>query len=306
MATGLSLSTSGSLQSMSKTIIAEAIDQIEPAAPLKGLVSEYPIPSGSYQVNVPIWGRLTAAALTEGVDLAVPQQLTTTVVQLTASEHGILSFVSDKLAHENNESVLSSIGSMQGRAMGRLLDGDLITLIQNFDVTSGGGAGAATSMFHIAGAVSYLRTDNNAAYGPAPSRPNAVLHPEQIRRLTTEMAGLTAVGATATAGQYVPEGPSADVLKQYWRGNDPIFGVPIFEDGNISGDFAGDSSNDAKGAVFVKEALALAMESEIKAEEERDASLRGTELVTSAIWGESEIVGVWGVVIHSMADKLPA
>ena len=303
MATGLSLSTSGSLQSMSKTIIAEAIDQIEPAAPLKGLVSDYPIPSGSYQVNVPIWGRLTAAALTEGVDLAVPQQLTTTVVQLTASEHGILSFISDKLAHENNESVLSAIGSMQGRAMGRLLDGDLITLIQNFDGTSGGGAGAATSMFHIAGAVSYLRTDNNAAYGPAPSRPNAVLHPEQIRRLTTEMAGLTSTSAAATAATgFVPEGPSADVLKQYWRGNDPIFGVPIFEDGNISLD----GSNDVKGAVFVKEALALAMESEINAEEERDASLRGTELVTSAIWGESEVVGVWGVVIYSMADALPS
>ena len=158
-------------------------------------------------------------------------------------------------------------------------------------------------MFHIAGAVSYLRTDNNAAYGPAPSRPNAVLHPEQIRRLTTEMAGLTSTSAAATAATgFVPEGPSADVLKQYWRGNDPIFGVPIFEDGNISLD----GSNDVKGAVFVKEALALAMESEIKAEEERDASLRGTELVTSAIWGESEVVGVWGVVIYSMADALPS
>ena len=302
MATGLSLSTSGSLQSMSKTIIAEAIDQIEPAAPLKGLVSDYPIPSGSYQVNVPIWGRLTAAALTEGVDLSVPQQLATTIVQLTASEHGILSFISDKLAHENNESVLSAVGSMQGRAMGRLLDSDLITLIQNFDVTTGGGVGQPASMFHIAGAVSYLRTDNNASYGPAPSKPNAVLHPEQIRRLTTEMAGLTAAGVTATAGQYVPEGPSADVLKQYWRGNDPIFGVPIFEDGNITKD----ASNDVKGAVFVKEALALAMESEIKAEEERDASLRGTELVTSGMWGESEVVGVWGVVIYSMADALPS
>ena len=55
MATGLSLSDSSSLEDMSKIIVAEAIDNVEHAAPMSDLVSRYDIPSGSKQVNVPIY-----------------------------------------------------------------------------------------------------------------------------------------------------------------------------------------------------------------------------------------------------------
>ena len=37
------------------------------------------------------------------------------------------------------------------------------------------------------------------------------------------------------------------------------------------------------------------MEQEIDAEQERDASLRGTEVVMTGIWKEAEIVDNWGV-----------
>ena len=299
MATGLTLSSSSSLSDMSKIIVAESIDNVEPSAPMMDLVMRYDIEAGSKQINVPIWGRQSAVALTEGVDLSVPQQVTATVVSLTASEHGILSFVSDRLRHENNENVLSAVGTMHGRAVGRLLDSDLLTLLDSFS-TSKPGAGSNATFQTIAGAVSLLRTDN-ATFGPAPSKPNAVLHPEQIRRLTQELAGIQAGGTGAAAGAVVPEGPSAEVISSYWRGNDPIFGVPIYEDGNIDNTV---SSTNAKGGVFAREALALAMENEIAAEEERDASLRGTEIVTVGTWGESEIVDTWGVEILSATDAI--
>jgi len=299
MATGLTLSSSSSLSDMSKIIVAESIDNVEPSAPMMDLVMRYDIEAGSKQINVPIWGRQSAVALTEGVDLSVPQQVTATVVSLTASEHGILSFVSDRLRHENNENVLSAVGTMHGRAVGRLLDSDLVTLLDGFS-KSVPGAGNNATFTTIAGAVSYLRTDNNSTFGPAPSKPNAVLHPEQIRRLTQELAGISAGGTGVTAGATLPEGPSAEVISSYWRGNDPVFGVPIYEDGNISRDGSGDS----KGGVFAREALALAMQSEISAEEERDASLRGTEIVTVGTWGESEIVDTWGVEILSATDAV--
>jgi len=298
MATGLSLSGSSSLGDMSKIIVAEAIDNVEPSAPMADLVSRYPIENGAKSVNVPIWGRQSAVALTEGVDISVPQQVTATVVNLTASEHGILSFVSDRLKQENNENVLSAVGTMHGRAVGRLLDSDLLTKLDSF-TTSKPGTGSQATLVTIAGAVSYLRTDNAAAYGPAPSKPNAVLHPEQIRRLAQEVGGITAAGAGITAGATIPEGPSAEVIQAYWRGNDPIFGVPIYEDGNISVD-----SNNSKGGVFAREALALAMEDEIHAEEERDASLRGTEVVTVGTWGESIIVDEWGMEIFSLSSGI--
>ena len=298
MATGLSLSDSSSLEDMSKIIVAEAIDNVEPSAPMADLVSRYDIESGAKQINVPIWGRQSAVALTEGVDISAPQQVTATVVNLTASEHGILSFVSDRLKHENNENVLAAVGTMHGRAVGRLLDSDLLTLLDSFSVSKPGASNNATFVT-IAGAISYLRTDNDSTYGPAPSKPNAVLHPEQIRRLTQEVAGIQA-GGSGMPAQTVPEGPSADIISSYWRGNDPVFGVPIYEDGNISRDGSGDS----KGGVFAKEALALAMEIEIHAEQERDASLRGTEIVTVGTWGESEIVDTWGVEIYSATDAI--
>ena len=298
MATGLSLSGSSSLGDMSKIIVAEAIDNVEPSAPMASLVSRYDINSGEKQVNVPIWGRQSAVALTEGVDISVPQQVTATVVNLTASEHGILSFVSDRLKQENNENVLSAVGTMHGRAVGRLLDSDLLTKLDSFS-TSKPGTGSQATLVTIAGAVSYLRTDNNSAYGPAPSKPNAVLHPEQIRRLAQEVGGITAAGAGITAGATIPEGPSAEVIQAYWRGNDPIFGVPIYEDGNITV-----ASSNSKGGVFAKEALALAMEDEIHAEEERDASLRGTEVVTVGTWGESIIVDEWGMEIFSLSSGI--
>ena len=217
---------------------------------------------------------------------------------MTASEHGILSFVSDRLRHENNENVLSAVGTMHGRAVGRLLDSDLVTLLDGFS-KSVPGAGNNATFTTIAGAVSYLRTDNNSTFGPAPSKPNAVLHPEQIRRLTQELAGISAGGTGVTAGATLPEGPSAEVISSYWRGNDPVFGVPIYEDGNITV-----ASSNAKGGVFAKEALALAMEMEIAAEEERDASLRGTEIVTVGTWGEAEVVDNWGGDIFSLASSI--
>jgi len=42
----------------------------------------------------------------------------------------------------------------------------------------------------------------------------------------------------------------------------------------------------------------------IQAEEERDASLRGTEIVTVGTWGESIIVDEWGIEIFSLASAI--
>jgi hypothetical protein len=46
------------------------------------------------------------------------------------------------------------------------------------------------------------------------------------------------------------------------------------------------------------------MEREVRAEEERDASLRGTEIVTTAVWGQGETVDVWGVEMLGDAASL--
>jgi len=295
----LSLSGTGNLQSMSKIVVTNAIDNVEPVAVMKELVTTYDIPAGHYQVSVPIWDRMSAAALTEGVDLFSPTVVAATVRNVPASEHGILTFVSDRLQHQNNEDVLAQIGVQHGNALGRLMDDDLLVLVDGFSL-SAPGAGLAATFLHITGAISQLNSEQSTSFGPVPSQPNCVLNPEQIRRMVQEVVGMQAGTTTGMSANPIPSGISEDVIKRYWRGNDALFGVPIFMDGNI----AIDGSGDAKGGVFAKEALALAMEQEVRVGDEPDISLRGTEIVSVGVWGELEIVDQWGVEIFSAADHL--
>ena len=291
---------SGTFQDISNILLAEAIDNIEPAAPNKELVTNITIPSGHYQVTVPIYGRTTAAALTEGVDISPVQgPEVANVVTQTASEHGVMTFVSDRLAYQGNDDAIAVVGEQHGRAVGRLLDQDIIGLFDGFS-NSIGSAGADLNLSSVAVAVGFLRSDDST-YGPAPNPINASLHPEQIRRLLTDVAG-QAASISTFGGNPIPTGLSEDVVKNYMRGRDPLFGVPIIESPNISRD----GSDDAKGAVFSQRALHLAMEQEIRAEEERDASLRGTEIVTVGVWGQGETVDVWGVEMLGDAESLVA
>ena len=295
----LSLSGTGNLQSMSKIVVTNAIDNVEPVAVMKELVATYDIPAGHYQVSVPIWDRMSAAALTEGVDLFSPTVVAATVRNVPASEHGILTFVSDRLQHQNNEDVLAQIGVQHGNALGRLMDDDLLVLVDGFSL-SAPGAGLAATFLHITGAISQLNSEQSTTFGPVPSQPNCVLNPEQIRRMVQEVAGMQAGTTTGMSANPIPSGISEDVIKRYWRGNDALFGVPIFMDGNI----AIDGNGDSKGGVFAKEALALAMEQEVRVGDEPDISLRGTEIVSVGVWGELEIVDQWGVEIFSDAAHL--
>ena len=299
MASGLTLSSSSSLSDMSKIVIASAISNIEPAGPTNQLVSRYDIPQGAKQVNIPIWGRNDAVALTEGVDISAPQQLSVTVTSLTASEHGIMTFVSDRLTRQNNEDILAHVGEVQGGALGRLLESDLITLFDGFS-NSIGSAGSFLTYYHVAGAVSYLKTDNNASYGVAPGTPSGVFHPEQIRAFVQEVTGIQGGGTTGMAAQPIPQGVTAEVISNYFRGNEKVFGVPIFQSGVLTRDGSGDS----KGAIFVPDAIALAMAHEMEAEEERDASLRGTEMVMVGEWGEAEVADPWGVEMLGASDAI--
>ena len=294
----LSLSTTGNLQSMSRIVIAKAVANVEPAAPMMDLVARYDIEKGSFQVSVPLWNRMTALSLTEGIDLASPQVIAATIRTLTGTRHGLMTFVSDRLKDQNNENVISEVGVQHGNAVGRLLDGDLLTLIDGFGLTAPG-AGNAATFLHITGAIAGVRTNTDTTFGPAPSKPVAVLHPEQIRLMVQEATGMQAGGTTMSA-QPIPVGLSEDVIKAYWRGNDPLFGVPIIEDVNI----VLIAGNDAKGGVFARQALALAMEQEMKGEEQRDASLFGTEIVTSDVHGETELVDAWGREIFSKIDPV--
>jgi hypothetical protein len=302
MTVGLNLSATSSLEDMSAIVIASAVANVEPAGPVAALVHQVPIGQGEKQVNLPFFGRQDAVALTEGVSVPEPQQAGVAVRSLTASEHGILSFVSKKLERQNNENILSTVGMMQGNAVGRLRDTDVIALFASVSKTIGAAA-TANDLDDVSGAISYLLTDNDAVdggdvtkFGPAPGTINVAIHPEQLRRLATASIPLSsgAVGSTLA-----PSGLSEQIIKQYWRGNDPLFGSPIWVDGNI----ARDSSGDSIGCAFVEMAFSLAVAEEIDSNDDTDIRLRGTEIVTVAEWGEFENVDTWACALFGATDS---
>ena len=297
----LTLSTSSNFQQsgsgMSQIAISESIQHVEPAGPSLSLVNRKDIPSGHFQVNLPIWGRISAAQLTEGVDLSDPEDVTVTVRTLTGARHGALVFLSDRLIHQNVEDVAAEVGMMLGNADGRLLEDDIVALYDGFN-TSQPGAGVNGSLLHIGWAVAFLRTDNNTSFGPIPSNPNAVLHAEHIRRLVQDVVGIQAAGTVGLSANPVPTGISQDVIENYWRGTNPLYGINIYHSGRITRD----GGNDSIGGIFAREPLWVAMEQEYRGAIERDESLFGEELVGSDVHGEAEAVDEWGFEFLAAAD----
>ena len=299
MANGYTLSSSSALSDMSKIAIAEAIDNVEPAAPTPSLVFTKQIGQGEKQVNVPFWGRVTSAALTEGIAVQATQQMTSTVRQLTATEHGNVIFISRVAKQQNNEDLPRAGGVMAGRSVGRLMSTDIEALFTGFSVEAGPGTGTAAGLRNILGAVSYLNTDNAAAFGPVMSRPQAVLHTEQVRMVAGALTSMS-VGTTDSADAFIPTGMSERIIKRYFRNKEPVYGVPIWESGTI----VRDSGDDVIAAVFAHEALLKAVAREITAEDDNIPRMRGMEVVTVAEWGELEGVDTWGTKLTSDSAAL--
>ena len=73
-----------------------------------------------------------------------------------------------------------------------------------------------------------------------------------------------------------------------------LAGIDIFESANISVD----GSGDAKGAVFVPQALGLAVKWDVNIEPQRDASIRGWELNATACYGVGELKDNYGIEMY--------
>tara|TARA_Y100000310_G_scaffold260629_2_gene269679 strand:- start:14902 stop:15789 length:888 start_codon:yes stop_codon:yes gene_type:complete len=289
MATGLTLSSTSNLSTGQKILVAAAKIALEPAAPDPDLVSNERIPLGHKQWDILTYARLaTATALTEGVDLSQNQQLVTAALQITPSEHGIITTLSNRLVRRQGDTnVVSSAGTMLANSLRRRQALDIIALYDGFSKTAPG-ASLAIDVTHFRGAVAYLLTDNDSAYGPAPMPVHAALHIEQISDIILD---ITDPGAVVSSR----EGLSAEMLQRWWRGRDRLYGVEVFHSGNITRD----SSGDSKGAIFNPDALRLVMADDADVTEETDNSLRAREYGIFQEWGEGERADPWGVEVYS-------
>ena len=267
--------TTGNLENAQKIIISAARYTEEHNAPAMALTEKFTLPKGAKQVTVPKVGQMTMSDLTDGQDIIDEEEIGMTTVDLTASEVGAKVILTDNLVRQSAPNVFSIIGRQLGDGMARKKDKDVLALYTNLNGgTNLGTAGTSFKVTNVQAIIAYAKANK---FG---SQLYILHHPNAIAYLSKEAA---TVGTTA--GGAIPEGWTADLLKNFFSGLRPLNNVPIFEDGNITVD----SDDDGIGVIADKSAMATLTSVDTRTERQRDASLRATEVVMTADYGVFEL-----------------
>jgi hypothetical protein len=254
-----------------------------------------PLHDGS-TINLPYFGTVSANALSEGVDMVSPQAMTDTNVQLTPAEVGAQILLTYKLARDNQEDIIRAAGRILGDAMVSKRESDLAGQLDDA-TTSLGAAGQALTLGEISAAWALLSGNALSAGGPAPKPYVMVHHPFVLLDLVDVFTPLL---STTSAGTESVGGAVADAaLRNYTLGR--LFGMTVYESGNISID----SADDAKGGVFASGrggGLVLATAKEWDVRPQDDESLRATELNIVGEYAVGEYLAGWMVELYNDAQ----
>lgn len=258
-----------SISALLPSIIAEAMFQAQEASIMRQLVKTYSLPQGNGKtVTVPVYNKVSAADIAEGTDLA-NTEVTAGSAVLTVAEAGIMTTVSDLAARSASSNVVADTGILFGRAIAEKMDKDLIALFAGLNGGVKIGTGLALTAADIFKAVATLRARGLTVDGMV-----AVIGIEDAYNLKSSMTNTFADPAGDVGN---------DALRNGFVGR--LAGIPVYESANVVGD----------GAVFHRDALGLAVMSDIAIEAQRDASLRATELVAVATYGVGELNDQYGV-----------
>ena len=269
----MAATTSTTLDDLFANIIAQARFTAEEESLMLGLVTRYDIGNEAGKtIQVPKYPAITAAALTEGTDMS-STTVSTSSVDITVGEVGAQVVLTD-LAAMGAGNPAEELGTVLGNSIATKMDVDLIALFDGFS-TALGAAGQEITVADLFKAAATLR--NNKAQGEI----FAVVNPFQAYQLK---ANLTNTFANPNGG----DAQNTAMVNAYVG---TIAGIDVYESANV----AVDGSDDAKGAVFSREALAIAMKRDFQIETQRDASLRAFELNATAIYGVGELDDTYGV-----------
>jgi len=269
----MAATTSTTLDDLFANIIAQARFTAEEESLMMGLVTQYNIgDEAGKTIQVPKYPAITAAALTEGADMT-STTVSTSSVSITVGEVGAQVVLTD-LAAMGAGNPAEELGTVLGNAIATKMDVDLIALFDGFS-TSLGAAAQEITVADLFKAAATLR--NNKAQGEI----FAVVNPFQAYQLK---ANLTNTFANPNGG----DAQNTAMVNAYVG---TIAGIDVYESANV----AVDGNDDAKGAVFSREALAIAMKRDFQIEAQRDASLRAFELNATAIYGVGELDDTYGV-----------
>jgi hypothetical protein len=272
--------TSTTLSELYTEIIQEAIFTFQETSVMKPLVTTYSITGQGKQIAVPVYPAISAAAVAEGTDLSNtainPDEAT-----ILASEVGVMTTLTDLARDSASRNVASDIGKLFGEAIAKKVDTDLVALFASFSTDVGQAATELTADL-LFKAQATLRSLNV----PAPYY--GVFHPKAVFNLKKT---LTQAGYNTSSHAISEIGNEA--LRNGYVGR--VAGIDIFENANISID----QYDDSIGGVFHPISLGLAMKADFKIETQRDASLRGTEIVATVTYGKGVVKSDYGVKLTS-------
>lgn len=244
------------------------------AGAVKPLVTKYTLPDSSGPTYyIPRFPRLAAQHLQDGVPLNQMQKVTTDeVLAITPGEVGIQIVVGKRAARMAKEDVMAAVGKIAGNAMALIEDEDLITLFSSV-TASKGGAGTTLLVGHILAAKT--RIAGNATNPGAPPY-FAVMHEYQYHDIAEGVLALSS-GALQSGG--LNDGMMSEVLEKGTVSR--IGNVEIHVDSNVSID----SSDDATGCVFNREAFVHVTFSGMDTVNEYSNDLRATKINVTADYG---------------------
>ena len=269
----MAATTSTTLDDLFVNIIAQARFTAEEQSLMMGLVTRYDIGADAGKtIQVPKYPAIAAADLTEGTDMS-STTVSTSSVTISVQEVGAQVVLTD-VAAMGSGNPAEELGTVLGNSIATKMDKDLIALFDGFS-SALGGAGTEITVADLFKAAATLRSNK------VTGRMSAVVHPFQAYQLK---ANLTNTFANPNAGD-----AQNTAMVNAFVGT--IAGIDIYESANITVD----GSDDAKGAVFAPEALAIAMKRDFQIEPQRDASLRAFELNATAVYGVGELDDSFGV-----------
>ena len=272
--------TSSTLSELFTNITQEAIFTFQETSVMRHLVTLYPIAGSGKTVEVPVYPAITASAVNEATDLT-NTAVNPTSQTITASEVGVMTSLTDLGRDAAGRNVGADIGKLFGEAIAKKVDTDIVGLFSSFSSDVGAAATELTADL-LFKAQATLRLLNVPAPYYGVFNPKAVFN---LKKTLTNAGYTTSSNAISEIGN--------EALRNGYVGR--VAGIDIFENANITIDGYADSI----GGVFHPVSLGLAMKADFKIETQRDASLRGTEIVATVTYGSGVVKSDYGVKLTS-------
>lgn len=284
----MALTNTTTLNDLLPSIVREALFVASEKSIMRGLVRNYTLGTGNGKtVTVPIYPKQTALDLTEAT-ASNEVAIETSSAVLTVAEVGLYATVSDLALMASASNVTADLGRLFGEAIARKIDTDILTKFKSFTTNTIGSASTAATPALLFQGIAKLRsqgydTANDCAI---------VLHPNVAYDIASVLTSTFAAPASMIGNEALRNGFMGTL------GGVPVYQSSLVETITSAGDYA--------CGIIHKDALGFALMQDVKIESQREATLRGYQIVGSAIYGTGILydnAGVYGLFDSSIENS---